>query len=119
MPVRNATADGAGGLAVTSWCDGIRSVNPRAVVLRPRGMELEKLVEALIAIAPDPGQRTQKAFDDGAAFARARKGEKLSVHAYVDWLAGERSERGSGIMRKAPLLQPSTGSWKMRGPLAG
>jgi hypothetical protein len=109
--LRNITADGAGGLAVTAWCDGIRSVNLGAVVLTPRGTELAKLCEALVAVEPDPGKRTQKAFADGAAFARARKGEKISAHGYVDWLQGDRSERGSGI-RKV-LLQPASPHWKV------
>ena len=112
--MHGAMRDGVGGLAVAGWCDGIRSVTG-SLFFAPRGTELDLLVEVLVGIGPDAELRTQKAFDDGAAYARACKGGKLSGYSYRDWVNGTRPERGSGIMRKAALKQPHSTAWKIGG----
>jgi hypothetical protein len=91
--VVNASADGAFGMAVNSWADGIRSVTGKPFV-PPRGGELGKLLDAFDAHAPAGADRIEWAREAGGAYARARAGEMLNVHRFMDWLNSDRAARG-------------------------
>jgi len=109
--VVNASADGAFGLAVSAWADGIRSVTGRHFVV-PKGTELSKLIDAFDGHAPATGDRVEWARESGGAFARARAGDLLNVHRYLDWLNSDRADRGP---KPAAHIQrtPDNGSlWK-------
>lgn len=93
----NATDDGAMGGAVAAWAEGIRSVTGQPFVT-PRGfsVELEKLVGAICEFCPDPAARVHWARLTGAEYARARAGEKLNAHAFLDWLNSGKPSRTNG-----------------------
>lgn len=93
--IRNATDDGAFGLSVDAWAEGVRSATRNPFVL-PRGgsSELSKLVEAILAFA-GTADRVGWARDAGAAYAKARAGEKLNAHGFLDWLNSGRPDRGA------------------------
>lgn len=89
--ITNASADGAFGMSVTAWAEGVRSVTGKPF-LAPYGgsSELQKLVGAIVLHCPNVDDRVAWARGQGAAFASTNKG-KLSAHSFVDWLNSPRS----------------------------
>jgi hypothetical protein len=82
----NVTGDGCFGDAVKAWAGGVEAVTKRRFQLpRPGSLELSKLVDALVAGEPELAKREAWARTQGEAFARARAGKTLNVHAFVDW----------------------------------
>jgi hypothetical protein len=102
-PPPNATADGAFGMLVTAWAEGIRSVT--GVEYRPpRGKaaaELSDVLRVRCAGCEDPceGARTL-----GAEYARANAGAVLSPFKFGDWLGSNKPVRGRGpTLQRAPI----------------
>lgn len=97
----NATADGAFGLLVTAWAEGIRSVT--GVDYRPpRGKaaaELSEILKGPCAGAPDACEAARQL---GAEYARANPGTVLSPFKFGDWLGSKKPVRSRG-----PTLQPA------------
>jgi hypothetical protein len=113
----NAAADGAFGLAVTAWADGIRSVTGKPFTLPAGGSaELSKLVGAMHSHCPDPGQRVDWSRAQGADFARSNRG-KLSAHSFVDWLNTPEAQRQGApgpATVSAPIETPAAYRARMR-----
>jgi hypothetical protein len=82
----NATADGAGGLAVSAWAEGIRSVT-RKPFSTPRGgsTELVTLIDCMLDHCADHAARVDWAREQARRFAGSHKG-KLNAFSFRDWL---------------------------------
>lgn len=95
----NATADGAFGLAVAAFADGVRSVTGVPFAPPRAGAELQKLVGAIVAHCPNVAERVDWSGEAGAAYARAYRGQRIHTHGFVDWL-------NSGRVAPAPTRNP-------------
>jgi hypothetical protein len=92
----NSTADGSFGLAVSAWADGIgKATGARFVPPRGGSAELGKLIDAMGAHAPPAEDRVEWARRTGEAYGRARKGDRLHAHGFLDWLNSGRPDRGA------------------------
>lgn len=94
-PPRNASDDGAGGLAVTAWAEGIASVTKQMFVAPRYGKELEKLVLGLVEFCPDYAKRVAWARQAGAEYATKQAGIRLNAHGFLDWLNSGRPDRNA------------------------
>lgn len=89
----NITADGAGGLAVTAWAEGIRTVTRKPFSM-PRGgsTELATLIHSMVDHCPDHATRVEWARDQARRFAESYKG-KLNAFSFRDWLNSPDGEK--------------------------
>lgn len=108
--VRNATDDGANGMSVGMWCEGIRSVTGKTYPMPTHGLQT-MLVGCFVA-QNWGGEIGESARAAGAAYAIAHAGRTLSPHGYVAW---EGSGRPSVGPAKAPLqpVPPGGRAWKV------
>lgn len=102
VPRVRTTDDGASGMAVTSWLDGIRSVMQTPAGCRPNQWELEAIASAIRGYAPEGQDAVAWAARAGAAFARAKRGGSagLSGDNFAVWM------RSGGHVPTAPKPRP-------------
>ena len=104
---RNATADGAFGMAVSAWADGIAEVTGVKCSLPRNGSaELVKLLDAFAAHQTS-GESVSWARETAAAFARAQAGTRLNAFAFADWLNSGRPVRGQPAKSAESTNDPS------------
>ena len=109
--VTNATDDGAFGLAIAAWADGVGRATGNRFVLPPRGgSELQKVIAAIAAHCPDPAGRVEWAREAGEAYGRAYRGDRPNAHDFLDWENGGRS---SPRERSSPKVQPAPASGRL------
>lgn len=114
----NATRDGACGMAVSAWCEGIKSVTG-VVFIPPTGSPLRQLLESFKAHRPEGAEVVAWARDTAAEYARARKGQQLSAAWFAEWLGSGKPERGSGVLKRVREVQPGAtdggkSAWEIR-----
>jgi hypothetical protein len=100
----NATQDGAMGLTVAAWSEGIRSVTGAKAGPLPRGGALRALLDALDRQRPDREDEVSWARRAAVAYARANAGKALSEHFFASWLSSGGqvpAERTSAPVRAA------------------
>jgi hypothetical protein len=103
-PPRNATADGAFGMSISAWCDGVRSVTKKPLT-RISIAETKVLVDVFAAHCPRDKDVVEWARDKGALFASSEP-PTLSAFKFKDWVdKGETAWRPSGT-RKRGDVQP-------------
>ncbi len=106
----NATADGAFGLAVSAWCEGVTKATgaPCSVA---RGGAVQALVDAIVTHCPDVNARVDWARSQGAKFASVQlaAGQIIKPHGFGDWLNSVSPDKPSGVRRVAvaALVQPA------------
>lgn len=120
MSRSNGTYDGAAGMLVTSWAEGIRSVTG-ADFPPPRGRAGGHLGEALRKLTDGAADVCVVAKTIGADYARANTGRTLSPFNFTDWVGSGKPDRASGVIARAPALVQPPGEggkrlWKVGGP---
>lgn len=83
--LRNVTGDGAFGMLVTSWADGIRSVTGSSFP-PPRGRAGGQLSETLKDVCAGASDACAAAREAGAEYAAKNAGRTLSPFHFGDWL---------------------------------
>lgn len=86
---RSPTDDGCFGMAVSAFCEGIRSVTKKDY-LPPRGSELNLLVDLMEAHEKDPEKRIDWARRNAREFAQTARG-KLNLFAFKDFVQSPRA----------------------------
>ena len=95
--IRNASDDGAFGMTVGAWCEGIASVTGTPCTTPLHG-PMRQLIECQSKHRPageDPVEWSRKS---AAEFARAFAGRALTTFGYVAWID---SDKQSGTVLKA------------------
>ena len=103
--VRTASDDGAFGMTVDSWCQGVSDVTGRPCT-RPTHGQQRQLIEAQANHRPVTEEPVAWSRSSAAEYARAHKGQELSTFGYVRWLDSRPIERPSGLVAKAPPRPP-------------
>lgn len=101
--ITNATDDGAFGMAVAAWCEGI-SLETGQPFARPAIGALRVLIGALSQHRPADAEPVEWAREVAREYARARRGGTLSPFDFANWMnSGKpvREERESGTRRRA------------------
>jgi len=115
-PVRpNATGDGAFGMLVDSWADGIRSVTGSHFP-SPRGRAGGHLSEILRTVCAGANDACVAARVAGAEYARANAGRTLSPFNFGDWLGSGKPTKAGGPQH--PVQPTGAGGkrlWKVGG----
>lgn len=110
--VRNPTDDGAFGMAISAWAEGI-SLETGVPCQPPIGGPLRQLVAASNAHRPVTADPVTWARETAQEYARAHRGRELSVFAFVRWLESGRPEQGSQV-RVRPDLHPGKAPLTMK-----
>ena len=102
--IRNASDDGAWGMTVEAWCEGISDATG-VPCTRPTHGQVRQLLDCQAKHRPVTAEPVAWSRSSAGEYARATSGRELSTFGYVRWLDSGKTapvERVSGTVVKAP-----------------